>query len=188
MFKSIYLPVIVSGGVLLLFNAVKAQQISVRPSNVQLQQIQYPPIPFEYAYTSDDPEGSHSAQSSGDGNGRMTGSYSISLADGRTRTVNYVADENGYRAEVTTNELGTESKNPADVVFTSSAITGHEAAILYGPKRELDTQQRISTIATAPITGTLSRPAVSRPLQQGGLSFQGGVNVPTYGTFAGVPQ
>lgn len=65
----------------------------------------------------------------------MTGSYSISLADGRTRTVNYVADENGYRAEVTTNELGTESKNPADVVFTSSAITGHEAAILYGPKR-----------------------------------------------------
>lgn len=44
----------------------------------------------------------------------------------------YTADENGYRAEVVTNELGTESKNPADVTIQSSAPTGAEAA-LAGP-------------------------------------------------------
>lgn len=41
----------------------------------------------------------------------------------------YTADENGYRAEIITNELGTESKNPADVVIQSSAPTGDQAAI-----------------------------------------------------------
>lgn len=50
------------------------------------------------------------------------------LADGRSRTVHYTADENGYRAEIQTNEIGTESKSPADVKLTSSAITGEEAA------------------------------------------------------------
>lgn len=71
-------------------------------------------------------------QASGDESGRVTGSYSLTLADGRTRTVTYVADENGYRAEVTTNEVGTESKNSADVIWNSSAVTGHEAAVHSG--------------------------------------------------------
>ncbi|OQR77389.1 cuticle protein 10.9-like [Tropilaelaps mercedesae] len=187
MFKFASVPVMVVAGVaglaLIGLSAVEAQQISIRPNNVQLQQIQYPPTPFEYSYTSEDPEGSHSAQSSGDGNGRVTGSYSLTLADGRTRTVNYVADENGYRAEVTTNELGTESKNSADVIWTSSAPTGIEAAIQFGPPREI-VQQR--SVATAPVTATLSR-AGGRSGQRG-LGFQGGVNIPTYGTFAGTPN
>ncbi|XP_050026138.1 cuticle protein 10.9-like [Dermacentor andersoni] len=89
----------------------------------------YPPIPYSFNYASQDAEGSHTHEQSGDGAGRVTGRYTIQLADGRTRTVTYTADENGYRAEVVTNELGTESKNPADVVFQSSAPTGPEAAI-----------------------------------------------------------
>lgn len=59
---------------------------------------------------------------------QVTGEYTIQLADGRMRTVKYTADENGYRAEIITNELGTESKNPADVTIESSAPTGAEAA------------------------------------------------------------
>ncbi|KAL1425969.1 hypothetical protein MTO96_018677 [Rhipicephalus appendiculatus] len=89
----------------------------------------YPPIPYSFNYASQDAEGSHTREESGDGNGRVTGRYTMTLADGRTRTVSYTADENGYRAEIVTNELGTESKNPADVVIQSSAPTGPEAAL-----------------------------------------------------------
>ncbi|KAL3180834.1 hypothetical protein MRX96_037248 [Rhipicephalus microplus] len=49
--------------------------------------------------------------------------------------VTYTADENGYRAEIVTNEQGTESKNPADVVIQSSALPGPEAAIANEPNR-----------------------------------------------------
>ncbi|XP_077487033.1 cuticle protein 10.9-like [Amblyomma americanum] len=94
-----------------------------------------PPIPYSFNYASQDAEGSHTHEQSGDGSGRVTGRYTINLADGRTRTVTYTADENGYRAEVVTNEQGTESKNPADVIFQSSALPGPEAAIQNEPNR-----------------------------------------------------
>lgn len=95
----------------------------------------YPPIPYSFNYANQDAEGSHTHEESGDGSGRVQGRYTISLADGRTRTVTYTADENGYRAEVVTNEQGTESKNPADVVIQSSALPGPEAAIANEPNR-----------------------------------------------------
>lgn len=38
------------------------------------------------------------------------------------RVVKYVADENGFRADVDTNEPGTKSDNPADVSFKSAAV------------------------------------------------------------------
>ncbi|KAK8756453.1 cuticle protein 10.9-like [Amblyomma americanum] len=94
-----------------------------------------PPIPYSFNYASQDPEGSHTREESGDSNGRVQGRYTMTLADGRTRTVTYTADENGYRAEIVTNEQGTESKNPADVVIQSSAVPGPEAAIQNEPNR-----------------------------------------------------
>src|SRR6218665_3596097 len=48
----------------------------------------------------------------------MSGSYGLSDADGRVRTVNYVADEHGYRASISTNEPGTDVKqDPAAANF-----------------------------------------------------------------------
>ncbi|OQR78806.1 pupal cuticle protein Edg-84A-like [Tropilaelaps mercedesae] len=85
-------------------------------------------MPYSFEYSASDPEGSHSHSSTSDGK-TVTGEYSINLADGRMRTVKYRADENGYRAEIMTNELGTESKNPADVTIESSALTAAEAAL-----------------------------------------------------------
>lgn len=129
------------------------------------------PTPYNFAYASDNSDGGHSHQETGDGQGRVQGSYSITLADGRTRTVNYVADENGYRAEVNTNELGTESKNPADVIITSSAITGAEAAVQYGPQ--------------APPERQISYAARPQQIQLRQVNNQ--IALPSYGTFAGVP-
>lgn len=75
-----------------------------------------------------DLDGGHTRHESGDGSGRVTGEYSIQTADGRQRTVRYTADELGYRAEIVTNEIGTESKSPANVYLQSSAVTGEQAA------------------------------------------------------------
>jgi len=94
-----------------------------------------PPAPYAYSYATEDAEGSSSAEQSTDGSGRVTGKYTINLADGRTRTVTYWADETGFHADVVTNELGTESKNPADVTIQSSAPTGPEAALAAEPNR-----------------------------------------------------
>ncbi|OQR73601.1 cuticle protein 10.9-like [Tropilaelaps mercedesae] len=101
----------------------------VSGQRARLEENYGPPQPFEFSYSSQDPEGTHSHNQQGDANGRVTGEYTLQLADGRSRTVRYTADENGYRAEIITNELGTESKNPADVIIQSSAPTGAEAAI-----------------------------------------------------------
>lgn len=42
-----------------------------------------PPTPFNFAYSADDVEGSHEHTATGDANGRVQGSYTIKLADGR---------------------------------------------------------------------------------------------------------
>lgn len=50
-----------------------------------------------------------------DAYGNKYGSYGLKGADGKVRVVNYVADANGFRANVQTNEAGTEPRNPAAV-------------------------------------------------------------------------
>lgn len=80
------------------------------------------PEPYSFAYSADTEDGaSSSREESQDANGVVTGFYTIQEADGRSRRVDYVADENGYRATVTTNEIGTANENPADVIMQSSA-------------------------------------------------------------------
>ena len=53
--------------------------------------------------------------------GNRVGSYGLRGADGRVRVVNYVADANGYRASVQTNEPGTESRDTANVAVNKAA-------------------------------------------------------------------
>ncbi|KAG8201758.1 hypothetical protein JTE90_012817 [Oedothorax gibbosus] len=85
-------------------------------------QPEYPPIPYSFSYAADlEDGGSSSHQESGDGSGRVTGSYTVQGEGGVGRVVDYVADENGFRATIRTNEPGTASQNPADVTIDSSA-------------------------------------------------------------------
>ncbi|OQR67832.1 hypothetical protein BIW11_04688 [Tropilaelaps mercedesae] len=90
----------------------------------------YPPQPYHFSYTTVTEEGAHSHEETADGANRRQGAYTINIADGRQRIVRYVADENGFRAAIETNELGTESNSPAGVQIYSTAPTGPEAAIL----------------------------------------------------------
>lgn len=43
-------------------------------------------------------------------------------ADGSVRIVKYVADHNGFRADVDTNEAGTKTSNPANAEFKSAFV------------------------------------------------------------------
>ncbi|OQR66483.1 cuticle protein 10.9-like [Tropilaelaps mercedesae] len=103
---------------------------SVRVVSGVEDRVSYPPTPYAFEYSVDSAEGGHSRTERGDGAGRVTGSYTIQLTDGRSRVVEYVADEGGYRANIRTNEFGTESQNPADIVLQSSAIPAREAVLL----------------------------------------------------------
>lgn len=47
----------------------------------------------------------------------------------KKRRVECYADQAEFQVRFMTDELGTESENPADPVFDSSAITGEQAAL-----------------------------------------------------------
>lgn len=51
----------------------------------------------------------------GDSYGNKKGSYGYTDAHGVYRKVDYIADEHGFRAKISTNEPGTDSADPANV-------------------------------------------------------------------------
>ncbi|XP_035229339.1 uncharacterized protein LOC118201355 isoform X2 [Stegodyphus dumicola] len=92
----------------------KIRQVSQISENSQ-------PSPYAFSYDAQLEDGSSSRKESADASGKVVGSYSLSVADGRRRTIDYQADQDGFRASVNTNEFGTKSDSPADIQFYSSA-------------------------------------------------------------------
>ncbi|XP_077555627.1 uncharacterized protein LOC144170013 [Haemaphysalis longicornis] len=84
---------------------------------------EYPPQPYSFSYDSTDEFGTRlTREESSDANNFKTGSYGYTDANGVSRTVKYTADASGFHVTIETNEPGTKSSNPADAVFTSSAV------------------------------------------------------------------
>uniref|UniRef100_A0A6G1SNH4 Adult-specific rigid cuticular protein 15.5 n=1 Tax=Aceria tosichella TaxID=561515 RepID=A0A6G1SNH4_9ACAR len=79
------------------------------------------PYNFQYAFNSGDAatSGSSTREEQQDASGRVTGFYTLKGEDGRDRRVDYVADASGFRATISTNELGTANKDSADGKFNS---------------------------------------------------------------------
>lgn len=72
--------------------------------------------PYSFSYNVISENGAQiTRKEESDGHGRIVGFYTIQDSDGRNRIVHYVADEKGFRAQVHTNEQGTESHKPAFV-------------------------------------------------------------------------
>ena len=91
------------------------------PQTERIQQQAEPvaaPSPYSFGYEA---EGS-ARQESADASGKVSGSYKVVNEDGSIRLVKYIADENGFRADIDTNEPGTKSDNPADVTLKSAAV------------------------------------------------------------------
>ncbi|KAG1663123.1 Cuticle protein 10.9 [Nymphon striatum] len=86
------------------------------------------PEPYEFSYSiTDEDSNTQSRQESGDANGHMKGGYRITLANGISRWVQYVANGDGFTATVETNEPGTDSQSPADVIMNANPIEIKEA-------------------------------------------------------------
>ncbi|KAK8786112.1 uncharacterized protein LOC144099197 [Amblyomma americanum] len=83
---------------------------------------------YSFGYNENHATGGTSRWESGDGVGNKKGSYSLRGADGRWRTVKYVADGAGFRAAVSTNEPGTAPSSPA-----SAGINAPILAVPAGP-------------------------------------------------------
>lgn len=87
-----------------------------------LDQPPYPLQPYRFAYNVKGSNGltEQYRQEVGDGK-LLTGSYGYVLPDGIYRHVDYVADDQGFRAYIRTSEPGTANQNPSNVVISSTA-------------------------------------------------------------------
>lgn len=76
-------------------------------------------MPYKFSYDETSSGGSFHNEE-GDASGAKRGSYGLP-----GRTVNYVADADGFRATVTSNEPGVDSaRSPADVSFSGGREPG----------------------------------------------------------------
>ncbi|GBM91713.1 hypothetical protein AVEN_14917-1 [Araneus ventricosus] len=76
--------------------------------------------PYNFDYKSADEQGNtHYHREEADASGTVRGSYGYTDVQGLYRVVDYIADVNGFRASIRTNEPGTDGKeSPADVQMT----------------------------------------------------------------------
>jgi len=79
---------------------------------------------FAFGYNEDHATGGTFRRETGNAAlGTVVGSYGLRDADGRLRTVNYVADRvHGFRAQIQTNEPGVEPKDPAAVAINKPIV------------------------------------------------------------------
>ncbi|CAL1290245.1 unnamed protein product [Larinioides sclopetarius] len=91
---------------------------------------------FNYRSILKDGKGESSRTESSDGTGKVQGSYSLNNAEGHYRVVEYVADQDGFRAVIRTNEPGTKSMNPANVIIQSESGTNEYNPVVYQPVAE----------------------------------------------------
>ncbi|KAG8200048.1 hypothetical protein JTE90_001906 [Oedothorax gibbosus] len=78
------------------------------------------PQPYQFGYRIKSQHGTQFRTENSDGNGSVKGSYGYTDATGTYREVRYIADHNGFRADVNTNEQGTISMHPANVDLLSN--------------------------------------------------------------------
>lgn len=99
--------------------------------------------------------GQSSRQEVADGTGKVEGSYTVTNDEGHTRIVDYVADQYGFRANIRTNEPGTDNKNPADVMIESAApLTPYQ----YVPR------YRNPYVAAPVLSAPVAAPVLSAPV------------------------
>ncbi|XP_022665864.1 adult-specific rigid cuticular protein 15.7-like [Varroa jacobsoni] len=92
---------------------------------------------YAFAYNIKNGHGAVNGRKESGGHGGTVGSYYIGDIDGRQRSVHYIADKLGFRAQVKTNEPGTKTSYAAAATVYSSA-TGKAAPDvgLYGAAHE----------------------------------------------------
>jgi hypothetical protein len=128
-----------------------------------------PGMPYSFSYEADATDGRSARSETSDGT-TVRGSYMLAGPDGIERVVHYIADKDGFRATITTNEPGTESQSPSGVLLNSSQLPASEIALQYGPGEPARRQEEPSepvpvqaVFAAAPI---LRQPVVLAAIEQ----------------------
>ncbi|GFX94905.1 uncharacterized protein TNCV_2379781 [Trichonephila clavipes] len=134
------------------------------------------PQPYKFGYSVKDKHGEQHREEAGDGHA-VRGSYGFSDARGIHRQVNYVADHDGFRAQVKTNEPGTANQNPAAVQLISDAPYGHGgyagnaglgyAAVVAAPAVAAAPIRYANVVAAAPVRYA---DAVAAPVRYAGVA------------------
>ncbi|GIY51546.1 cuticle protein 14 isoform a [Caerostris darwini] len=83
---------------------------------------------YNFGYNEAHLSGGTFRKESGDALGNKIGSYGLQEADGRTRIVNYIADANGFRVDIKTNEPGIESKDSASTSVNKAVYAATDLA------------------------------------------------------------
>ncbi|UYV73586.1 hypothetical protein LAZ67_10004170 [Cordylochernes scorpioides] len=95
--------------------------------------------------------------------GVKVGSYGLRDADGRYRTVNYVADALGFRADIQTNEPGVEPKDPAAVTINKAPAVVVPAAPVVAPLPVAPAVHVAHAIPAAPVVSAFPVAHVAAP-------------------------
>ncbi|KAG8191842.1 hypothetical protein JTE90_022831 [Oedothorax gibbosus] len=135
------------------------------------EEVKYAPIPYSFNYNAETEDGGSSArQEAGDGAGKVQGSYTVTDLEGHSRTVEYVADELGFRANVRSNEPGTANINPASITVESSADDGGIAEV-YSAAVAAAAATYSASASVGPKPAAAARPAQSRPAARTGTRY-----------------
>ncbi|RWS17569.1 cuticle protein-like protein [Dinothrombium tinctorium] len=96
-------------------------EIRPRAPGTEVHRENGPPNPYNFEFKNEDNDGNQQFHSeTGDENGAKRGTYGYSSSNGVYRIVDYIADRNGYKATVRTNEPGVgkhENGDPSDTSF-----------------------------------------------------------------------
>jgi hypothetical protein len=126
-----------------------------------------PGMPYSFSYEADATDGRSARSETSDGS-VVKGSYMLAGPDGIERVVHYIADKDGFRATITTNEPGTESQSPAGVLLNSSQLPASEIALQYGPgepqRQNFDESRRLSEPSEPAAQVLAAAPILRQPL------------------------
>ncbi|CAN8017480.1 unnamed protein product, partial [Ixodes persulcatus] len=106
---------------------------------------------YQFGYNEQHGTGGTSRWESGDGAGNKKGSYSLRGADGRTRTVKYVADGGGFRASIHTNEPGTAPSSPASAGINAPVLATVGATVEPTEEATVDPTAEATEAPTVPV-------------------------------------
>ncbi|CAG2101265.1 unnamed protein product [Medioppia subpectinata] len=137
--------------------------------NIEQHELVGVPEPYNFNYEHKDDTGNGQyRRESGDTNGVVRGSYGYTDAYGLYRIVDYVADKDGFRASIRTNEPGLNEPhpisgtvpNPADITLAAEETPGRvKDLIRLAPIKQWDGQGRH---IRAPASNSVDNKYVSR--------------------------
>lgn len=160
-------PIAVRGVSTPIVQAVAPRARPIRVARPVEQYVDESPKPFDFSYSFVDEYGNQQYREEvADANGNVRGRYGYTDANGIYRQVEYTAGASGSQYSIQTNEPGTKTSQPADVVINSEAA---EAAY-QPPVRRQVFQGPVRQVVQAPVRQVIQRAVRQRayadPVQQ----------------------